>query len=162
MEDGAFNEAGKFRNALVRLIGEFVIDPVLVNHLLSSRDIESLLENRGVVVRGGDVHNGTVICIVTFQTSHAHDLDSGGGDVGCVGSAVGAGVDGDGVVGGINCVDNHVFAVDLDDVTGLEDGRIGDGQGCGVGSDGRTLICGGTGRGIRIFKPLDFSRCRES
>ena len=75
--------------------------------------------------------------------------------MGGVRTAVGAGEHGHGVVGGIDRVNHHVFGVDLDDVTGLEDGRIGDGQGRGVGGDGRTLIGGGAGGGVFVLQPFD-------
>jgi hypothetical protein len=156
MKHSAFHKAGKFRDTLVCLIREFIRDTVLVNHLLSTRNIKSFLEDGGVVVRCGDVHDRTIIRIITFKASHTDNLNRGCRSMGSVRSAVGAREHGDGVIRGIDSINYHVLRINLNYMTGLKNRSVCNSQGSSVCGDGSTLIGGSAGRSVFIFQPFDF------
>ena len=113
------------------------------------------MQNLGVVVRGGNVHQSVEVGGIAFQTRHTHDGDRGGRDVRCVRAAVGSRVHRQGVVGCVHRGNHHVLRVNQDHMPVLKLGCVGDGQGGGVGRDGRALIGGIGKRLVFIFEPLD-------
>ena len=133
MEDCLFNPAQQIGDFLGRLVFPGVRDTDQRQLLHGSSHLKSILEDLGIVVRSGNVHDGRVIGVVSFEPGGTDNLNCGIGRVGGVGSAIGTRVNRDDVGGRVCSGYDHVFRVDQDYVTILEHAGIGHGKGEGVG-----------------------------